>query len=142
MEKYGFMKKFRPDELCIKEFENWIIVLRRKQTTLGDSVILLRREVPDISNMNAKEAAEFPSVVKWYEDICRKKFGAEKFNYIVMMMHDNYVHYHAFPRYNKKVNYFDINWEDEGDKNVLDNFGLSQISDEKTLFKIRDYMIQ
>lgn len=142
MNKLDFMKKFRPDELCIKEFENWIIVLRRKQTTLGDAVILLKREVPDISKMNKKESTEFPSVVQWYEDICRKKFGAEKFNYVVMMMHDNYVHYHAFPRYNKKVNYFDINWEDEGDKNVLDNFGLSQISDEKTLFRIRDYMIQ
>ena len=127
MEKYDFMKKFRPDELCIKEFKNWIIVLRRKQTTLGDAVILLKREVPDISKMNKEESTEFPSVVQWYEDICRKKFGAEKFNYVVMMMHDNYVH---------------INWKDEGDKNVLDNFGLSQISDEKTLFRIRDYMIQ
>ena len=48
MNKLDFMKKFRPDELCIKEFENWIIVLRRKQTTLGDAVILLKREVPTL----------------------------------------------------------------------------------------------
>ena len=140
MDKLDFMKKFRPDELCIKEFKYWIVVLRKKQTTLGDAVILLKREVPQISEMKKEEAEEYPEVIKWYENLCREKFGAEKFNYIALMMHDNYVHYHAFPRYKKSVDFLEINWEDNGDNIVLENFGLSQAPDEETLFKIRDYM--
>ena len=41
MNNLEFMKKFRPEELCIKEFKYWIVCVRQKQTTLGDAVILL-----------------------------------------------------------------------------------------------------
>lgn len=137
MEKLDFMKKFRPEDLCIKEFDNWIVCIRRKQTTLGDAVILLKRETPDIGDINKEEAAEFSKVIKWYENLCKEKFGAEKFNYIAMMMHDPFVHYHAFPRYNNTVNYLEIKWEDN---NVLENFSSSQAPDEEILFRIKDYM--
>ena len=142
MDKLDFMKKFRPNELCIKEFENWIVCLRKKQTTLGDAVILLKRETADIGDINSKEAIEFPKVIKWYEELCKEKFGAVKFNYISLMMHDPFVHYHAFPRYNEKINFIDIDWTDEGDKNVLENFSPAYQLEDENLFKIRDYMRQ
>lgn len=56
--------------------------------------------------MLPEEGAEFPEVIKWYEKLCREKFGTIKFNYIITMMKDPFVHYHAFPRYDKKVNLF------------------------------------
>lgn len=137
MKNLEFMKKFRPEELTIKEFEHWIVCVRQKQTTLGDAVILLKRETEHVSGMLPEEGEEFPKVIQWYEELCKEKFGAIKFNYMIMMMHDPFVHYHAFPRYDKKVNLFDVEWED---KNTLTNFASSEVLEDEMLFKIRDYM--
>ena len=57
--------------------------------------------------MLLQEGAEFPIVIKWCEGICTKKFGAVKFNYYIVMMHDDFVHCHSFLRYNKEINLFD-----------------------------------
>ena len=135
-----FMKKFRPNELCIKEFKYWIVCVRAKQVTLGDVVILLKRETENVSGMLPEEGAEFPEVIKWYENLCREKFGAVKFNYIIMMMKDPFVHYHAFPRYDRSINMFGKEWEDKDTRNTLINFGTIETLDDDVLFKIRDYM--
>jgi len=137
-----FMKKFRPNELCIKEFKYWIVCVRAKQVTLGDVIILLKRETENVSGMLPEEGAEFPEVIKWYENLCREKFGAVKFNYIIMMMKDPFVHYHAFPRYDKNINMFGKEWEDKDTGNTLINFGTIEKSNDEMLFKIRDYMKQ
>ena len=137
MNNLEFMKKFRPKELCVKEFKHWIVCVRQKQSTLGDVVILLKRETKNVSGMLPEEGAEFPEVIKWYEELCIRKFGAIKFNYMIMMMKDPFVHYHAFPRYEKNVNIFDIDWED---KSTLSNFASTEILEDELLFKIRDYM--
>ncbi len=137
MKNLEFMKKFRPEELCIKEFEHWIVCVRQKQVTLGDVVILLKRPIENVGYILPEEGAEFPKVVNWYEKLCKEKFGAIKFNYMIMMMHDPFVHYHAFPRYDKKIELFDEEWED---KNTLNNFASTQLLEDKLLFEIRDYM--
>lgn len=137
MSNLEFMKKFRPEELCIKEFEHWIVCVRQKQVTLGDAVILLKRQTETVGNLLPEESNEFSKVVTWYEKTCKEKFGAIKFNYIIMMMHDPFVHYHAFPRYDKTVNLFETEWED---RNTLNNFSLVDKLEDELLYKIRDYM--
>ena len=59
MKNLEFMKKFRPDELCIKEFRYWIVCVRQKQTTLGDVVILLKRETVNVSELLPEEGQNF-----------------------------------------------------------------------------------
>lgn len=105
--------------------------------TLGDVVILLKRQTENVSGMLQEEGAEFPKVIDWYEKLCKEKFGATKFNYMIMMMHDPFVHYHAFPRYDNKVKLFDIDWED---RSTLNNFASTELLEDELLFKIRDYM--
>ena len=139
MENLEFMSKFKPDIRCIKEFKYWIVCIRGKQRTLGDVVILLKRESTTVAGMLPEEAAEFPSVVKWYEDLCTKNFGAVKFNYIIMMMKDNFVHYHAFPRYDKNISMFDMEWKDEDWPGAL-KFTEGVILDDDKLEEIRKYM--
>lgn len=107
-----FMKKFKPEKNTIKEFQYWLVVLREKQVTLGASVIILKRNIPSISQMTAEEAAEFPRVIDWYEKLSKELFGAKKFNYVVAMMKDNFVHYHAFPRYDKMIFKYGVEWTD------------------------------
>lgn len=107
-----FYDKFKPEELTIKEFNHWVVLLREKQQTLGDVVILLKNEKASISLATAEEFAEFPTVVKWYEEKCKQLFNSEKFNYNCAMMKDNYVHFHAFARYSGSRSFAGVEWED------------------------------
>jgi len=107
-----FMKKFKPETNTIKEFNHWVVLLREKQVTLGASIIALKREIPSFSQMSAEEAAEFPDVIAWFEELNVSLFGAEKFNYVAAMMKDNFVHYHAFPRYGSVIVRYGVEWKD------------------------------
>ncbi|MBO4245530.1 MAG: hypothetical protein J5892_02165 [Bacilli bacterium] len=139
MNNLEFMSKFKPDTRCIKEFNYWIVCVRGKQTTLGDVVILLKRETANVGDMYPEEGAEFTEVVKWYEDLCTKKFGAVKFNYVIMMMKDLFVHYHAFPRYDKDINMFDMEWKDIDWPGAV-NFKEGIVLEEDKLMEIKEYM--
>ena len=139
MENLEFMSKFKPETRCIKEFKYWIICVRAKARTLGDTVILLKREIPSVANMTPEEAVEFPEVIKWYEETCSQKFGALKFNYLMMMMKDNFVHYHAFPRYDKEINMFDMAWKDEDWPGAI-NFKEGIILEDNKIDEIKNYM--
>lgn len=107
-----FYEKFKPEIMTLKEFKYWVVVLRGKQQTLGDAVIILKNEHPFIGEATAEEFAELPEVIAWYEGKCRELFGAEKFNYLAAMMKDNFVHYHAFPRYSGEKEMFGVVWQD------------------------------
>ena len=139
MNNLEFMSKFKPETRCIKEFKYWIVCMRDKQATLGDAIILLKREVQSFAGMLPEESSEFPEVIKWYEETCSNKFGAAKFNYIAMMMKDCFVHYHAFPRYDKEINLFDLKWKDNDWPGAV-NFKEGILLEEKKLLEIKNFM--
>lgn len=113
MMNYEFMKKFKPDENTVKEFDYWIVTIRERQITLGSMIIILKREVSSLGEVTPEEMAELPKVAHWFENVTRDLFGAEKFNYVIAMMKDNFVHYHAIPRYSRKINAYGSEWNDE-----------------------------
>lgn len=115
-----FMKKFKPEQNLIKEFKYWVVLIREKQVTLGSSIIILKREVDSIANVTSEEFAEFPNVVAWFEHVTKNLFGAQKFNYVVAMMKDNFVHYHAFPRYGETFNKYGVEWKDDAWPKVIE----------------------
>lgn len=108
-----FMEAFHPDETLVKDFQHWVVLVRENQLTLGNCYFVLKREIPFFGQMNSEESAELSCVMKWYEEKCRLLFGAEKFNYVAAMMRDNFVHFHAFPRYSKPVSRYGIEWKDD-----------------------------
>lgn len=112
LSELSFMNKFDPAHNTVKEFEHWIVTLREKQVTLGACIITLKRNIASMSDVNEEEAAELIRVFSWYEAKMKTLFGAQKFNYVVAMMKDNFVHYHAFPRYLEPINRYDIQWID------------------------------
>lgn len=125
MNNYSFMDVFHPNSTLIKEFDYWLVLLREGQVTLGDCLIVLKREVPSFGDMTEHESEELSKVLRWYENKCKSVFGAIKFNYIAAMMRDNFVHFHTFPRYNKTVEKYGIEWKDERWPRVI-QFGESQ----------------
>lgn len=92
----------------IKEFEHWIVLFREKQVTIG-SVIIMSKELDKNSLGDVTPGAwgEFGLVSKFVEATIMKVFGAEKFNYLALMMYDPEVHFHVIPRYSKPVNFAD-----------------------------------
>lgn len=89
--------------------------------------------------MTPEEGAEFPEVICWYEQLCTEKFGAVKFNYIIMMLKDYFVHYHAFPRYDKDIEKFDVKWKDNDWPRAID-FKSGEELEEDKLIEIKEYM--
>lgn len=130
-----FMKKFNPEKNAIKEFKHWIVLLREKQVTLGAAIFVLKRDIPSFSQMTGDEAAEFPEVVAWFENKTKGLYGAEKFNYVVAMMKDNFVHYHAFPRYSSTASRYGVEWTDINWPNVIEFLNVSY--DDSVLESIR-----
>jgi diadenosine tetraphosphate (Ap4A) HIT family hydrolase len=129
--KFGnssFYEVFSPELTLIKEFKHWVVLLRKKQQTLGSAVIVLKNKKESIADVKPEEFAEFPLVVKWYEEKIRSKFKAEKFNYLAAMMKDNFVHFHAFPRYSKSIKMFDKEWHDTNWPKMI----TSMVSDEES----------
>jgi diadenosine tetraphosphate (Ap4A) HIT family hydrolase len=81
------------------ETDHWLLAVRKRQVTLGSSVLLLKRPIPSLGSLAPDEAADLPAAVSQFEQRTRDLFAAERFNYLVAMMKDPYVHLHAFPRY-------------------------------------------
>jgi diadenosine tetraphosphate (Ap4A) HIT family hydrolase len=100
----------------LKEFEHWVVLFREKQVTIG-SVIIMSKEL-DKKSLGAVTAAawgEFGIVSALVESTITKAFGADKFNYLALMMVDAEVHFHVIPRYSKPVTfnnatYIDPDW--------------------------------
>ena len=104
---------FGYENLYLKHFDYWTIMLRFNQITIGSCIIVLNRECPNFSEIKPEEMAEFPQICAWFEEKCKKIYGAEKFNYLAMMMKDHFVHFHALPRYSTVVDRYDMQWVDE-----------------------------
>jgi diadenosine tetraphosphate (Ap4A) HIT family hydrolase len=97
------IKTFGYPSALIKEYKHWIVLLRPKQITIGSLVIASKSEATSLGNLSQDEWAEFSVVTKETEDLLKVAFGAEKFNYLALMMKDPNVHFHLVPRYSKPV---------------------------------------
>jgi len=108
-----FAGRFNRPDLVVKEFKYWVVILRENVTTLGSCIFILKSGKPFLSQVSNEEMAELAVVHKWFETKTKDLYGAEKWNYCAMMMKDEFVHYHAIPRYSKKVNIYGRGWIDE-----------------------------
>lgn len=89
----------------IKEYRDWIVLFRYKQVTLGSLIIMSKSDKTALGSVPPEEWAEFAEVARDVESWLRMAFGAEKFNYLALMMQDPEVHFHVIPRYSKPVEF-------------------------------------
>lgn len=99
------MQKFGYPKTLIKEFENWVVLLRSEQIRLGSLVLVEKSEAAHLGEVSSESWAEFKQVSEFAENLTREKFGAEKFNYLALMMVDNNVHFHFVPRKNSNTEF-------------------------------------
>lgn len=108
-----FAGRFNKPELVLKEFNHWIIILRENVVTLGSCIIILKSGKKNLKDVSSEEMAEFSEVCKWFEEKTSQIYGAEKWNYLALMMKDEFVHFHAIPRYSKSLNIYGCDWVDQ-----------------------------
>lgn len=99
----------------IQEYQHWVTLLRPDQVTVGSLVLAAKSEALHLGELPAEAWAEFAKVSSDSEEMTRQAFGAEKFNYLALMMVDPNVHFHFVPRYSKPIlvlgqEFQDVDW--------------------------------
>ncbi len=111
----AFAAKFRLVELEVRRYRHWTWSVRPAQGTLGASVISLNRPATAWSQVDAGENAGLSQAVTDIEAVLRRQFTFDKINYLMLMMVDEHVHFHVFPRYEGERQFagrawIDANW--------------------------------
>ena len=86
----------------VKEYTNWVVMLRPVQLTLGSLVLACKEDVKSFSALSNSSQRELSNVVLDIETTLKFCFDYSKINYLMLMMVDPHVHFHVFPRYDKQ----------------------------------------
>ena len=89
-----------PDTL-IREYDNWLVLLREPQATLGSLILCEKSDATEFSAISRESFQEMGAVVGDIERVLKAAFSYEKINYMMLMMVDPNVHFHVIPRYSK-----------------------------------------
>lgn len=108
----AFAARFRLAELEVRRYRHWTWSVRPAQGTLGASVISLNRPAVAWSEVDAGENAGLSQVVVDLEAVLRRQFAFDKINYLMLMMVDEHVHFHVFPRYSREREFAGRTWLD------------------------------
>lgn len=93
------MRKFGWPDTRIAELEQWAVMLRMQQCTLGAVVLACKQPVTAFGDVDAAGHAELGVAVKAVEAMLSAAVGYQKINYLMLMMVDPDVHFHVLPRY-------------------------------------------
>ncbi len=95
------IRKFGYPETLLHEFEHWLVLVRPQQVTLGSLVLAAKSEATEFADLEAAAYCELGPAIAAIEGALKSAFGAEKMNYLMLMMADPHVHFHVIPRYSK-----------------------------------------
>lgn len=98
----------------IKEYVHWKLLVRNRNTTLGNCVAITKSHHENFSDVSSEEMEEFAQVVKDVEGVLKDSFRYDKINYQMLMMKDKHTHFHIIPRYASPRDFAGIEWTDDG----------------------------
>ena len=108
------MKKFGYPESCVKEFQQWVVLLRPQQITLGALILICREEATAFSQISPAAFGELPAIIREIETNISRTFAYNKINYLMLMMVDPEVHFHVIPRFDAPQTFFQQQFRDHG----------------------------
>ena len=108
------MKKFGYPETCLKEPNEWVILLRSQQITLGTLVLVCVEPVTSFSQLSHEAFLELHEITGQIERGLRRAFAYDKINYLMLMMVDPDVHFHVLPRYAQSRSFAGREFRDHG----------------------------
>lgn len=108
------MLKFQYPLSLVKEYGNWVVLVRPKQATLGALVLACKESAQAFSAISPAAFAELPRVIGDIEKGLKAFRPYEKINYLMLMMVDKEVHYHVLPRYGAEQAFEGRGFQDSG----------------------------
>lgn len=132
-----FRAKFRVDELLIADTAHWTWSVRPDQPTLGSGIVALKRHAGRLSEVAAEEMADLAGLVVTIETALGRVFRHRVMNYLMLMMVDHHVHYHALPRYDGPREFAGRVWVDPGWPGVPVFAGAQHVDAPAALVEIR-----
>ena len=105
---------FDCENLLIKEYANWYLLLRAEQFTIGSLVLIEKSFKTKYSDIPKESFLEFGLIVREIESALSNLFSYSKINYLMLMMKDDEVHYHIIPRYSGDVTFESVDFKDFG----------------------------
>lgn len=109
-----FRAKFRVAELLVYSNSSWSWSVRPSQPTLGAGIISLNRYALHFSEATPEEMIDLGDIVKAVERALTNNFQVAVMNYLMLMMVDNHVHFHAIPRFDGTRSFEGLDWPDKG----------------------------
>ena len=91
--------KYSSDKTFLKEYNDWMVLLRPQQITIGSLLILFKGDAESLAGVGRVCYAELAEVISDVERALMGAFGFDKINYLALMMIDKHVHFHVVPRY-------------------------------------------
>jgi diadenosine tetraphosphate (Ap4A) HIT family hydrolase len=134
---HATLKAFGYPDTVIHEYENWVVLLRPAQVTVGSLVIVHKSEAEAYSELDAASFQEYGTVVKDVDAALKSCFSHDKMNYLMLMMVDPHVHYHVIPRYSAARDFLGHVYEDTGWPALPDLGNAHVVNDQE-----RDALIQ
>lgn len=108
------LEAFDYENNLIREYDNWYVLLRPKQVTLGSLVLLCKDNVDAFSKINKNSFANMDAPIQDIERSLSNLFGYEKINYLMLMHKDPAAHFHVIPRYTHEVEFNGEKFTDPG----------------------------
>jgi diadenosine tetraphosphate (Ap4A) HIT family hydrolase len=109
------LEKFGYPSSIVKDYENWVVLLRRPQITLGSLAVVHKQPIVALPDISPEGFCELQKVTLHTETTLRNLFRFDKINYLLLMMVDPDVHFHVIPRYSdvrefSGVEFYDTFW--------------------------------
>ncbi|MDD5750366.1 MAG: HIT family protein [Candidatus Pacebacteria bacterium] len=107
------LKVFDEENNLIRDYKHWKLLLRNRNTTLGNCVAIIKRHIEKFSDITFEEMEDLANVVKDVEKALKASFSYDKINYLMLMMKDPHLHFHILPRYSGPRSFAGIEWTDD-----------------------------
>lgn len=91
--------KYVDDKTLIKEYADWVMVLRSNQLTFCSLMLISRGNAKSVSDLRQAELEAIGPIFAEIERGISSIGSPVRFNYLSLMLTDPYVHFHIFPRF-------------------------------------------
>ncbi len=108
------IEKFGYPATLLKELQHWVILLRPAQVTLGSLVLAAKSDATAYGALPRDVFAEQADAIALIERALAAFTRFERINYLMLMMVDPHVHFHAIPRYSGLRSWKGLDFPDAG----------------------------
>ena len=85
----------------IADSAHWDHILNKNQDFLGKSMIVLKRHLTSVAELEEAEWSDLRQQVKMATEALKDAFSPVHFNYAFLQNQDRHVHLHVIPRYSE-----------------------------------------